>query len=71
MAFYLTRDKYSGAKYDLWKGYPESGPEHWGSRGGVFIGSFLVKRFGDISSSRLMPGEIRKIKSINIVLEEL
>ena len=69
MAYWLTRDNFPGARYDLWKGYPTPGAELWGSRGGLFLGSFLVRRFKEISSSHLEPGKIRKVKSINIVLE--
>ena len=68
MAYWITRDNYGGAKYDLWLGYPKKGPHLWGSRGGIYLGSFQVRQFHKIFIP-FKPGEIRKVKSINIELE--
>lgn len=69
MAYWLTRDEGARSRYEIWSAKPKISP------GGVYyLGGKQLEipseKFHRISITRLKPGEIRRVKSINIELED-
>ena len=70
MMYWLTRDSFPFSAYELWEGQPKkaSNKRYYGQDLALVI--FQLRHFNETQISRLKPGEIRKVKSITIELEE-
>ena len=72
MAYWLTRDEWNDARGTIWDGKPKrsNGKEFQHSKTAFPEGSLGVDFLEEVSGVFLKPGEIRKVKSINITLEK-
>jgi len=75
MAYWVTRDEKDNtvSTYDFWRGKPTKISKWWEQSDTAceHLVSIYPGVFSFFFKTRLKPGEIRKVKSINIVLEEL
>ena len=71
MAYWLTRDEGEFADYELWESRPTLDGRGYRLEDAqpIFL-SFPIKEFQAGHNLRLKPGEIKKVKSITIELED-
>ena len=73
ISYWLTRDKKDKSDYVLWYGKPDFDGRffHVVKLHGIYFGSFSPITFEQMTSISFKPGEIHKVKLIEIKLEIL
>ena len=75
MAYWLTRDEGGSTAVELWRGKPRAdkdlfGDGIYGAPNASSLSYFCPAELKKVTGITLKSGEIRRVKSINIVLED-